>query len=110
MCLDLGGPNENVTPDSGVIIKTAGLNTTQLASRMADEICNLFASPTRLVGLSAGAIARAHDFLLPERVAQLYREAWKFIGSRERSSVLCATQDRTTSSTASSRTVSDDLE
>jgi glycosyltransferase involved in cell wall biosynthesis len=86
MCLDLGGPKEYVTPNSGVIIKTAGLNTAQLASRMADEICNLFASPTRLAELSAGAIARAHDFLFPQRVAQFYREAWKFIEERGSSS------------------------
>jgi glycosyltransferase involved in cell wall biosynthesis len=85
VCLDLGGPKENVTPASGVIIKTAGLNTVQLASRMADEICDLFASPTRLAELSAGAIARAHDFLLPERVAQFYREASKFIEERDTS-------------------------
>jgi glycosyltransferase involved in cell wall biosynthesis len=82
VCLDLGGPKENVTPDSGVIIKTAGLNTAQLASRMADEICNLLASPTRLAELSAGGIARTLDFLSPERVAQFYGEAWKFIEKR----------------------------
>jgi hypothetical protein len=49
---------------------------------MADEICNLFASPTTLATLSAGAVARAHEFLLPERVAQFYREAWKIIEER----------------------------
>jgi glycosyltransferase involved in cell wall biosynthesis len=82
MCLDLGGPKEIVTPNSGVIVKTDGLNTAELASRMADEICNLFASQTRLAELSAGAIARAREFLFPERVAQFYREAWKFIEER----------------------------
>jgi glycosyltransferase involved in cell wall biosynthesis len=85
MCLDLGGPKEVVTASSGVIVKTDGLNTAELASRTADEICNLFASPTRLAELSAGAIARAHEFLFPERVAQFYREAWKFIEEREAS-------------------------
>ena len=82
VCLDLGGPKEIVTPNSGVIVKTDGLNTAELASRMADEICKLFASPTRLAELSAGAIARAREFLFPERVAQFYREAWKFIEER----------------------------
>jgi glycosyltransferase involved in cell wall biosynthesis len=85
VCLDLGGPKEIVTPNSGVIVKTSGLNTTQLASHMADEICDLFATPTKLAELSAGAIARAHDFLLPDRVAQFYREASKFIEGREAS-------------------------
>jgi glycosyltransferase involved in cell wall biosynthesis len=82
ICLDLGGPKEIVTPNSGVIVKTSGLNTAQLASHMADEICNLFASPTTLATLSAGAVARAHEFLFPERVAQFYRKAWKIIEER----------------------------
>jgi glycosyltransferase involved in cell wall biosynthesis len=82
VCLDLGGPKEIVTSNSGVIIKTAGLNTAQLAARMADEICNLLACPTTLARLSSGAIARAHDFLLPERVAEFYRQALGFIENR----------------------------
>jgi glycosyltransferase involved in cell wall biosynthesis len=79
VCLDLGGPKEIVTPNSGVIIKTAGLNTAQVTSRIAAELTELIASPTRLAALSAGAISRANEFLLPNRVAQFYREAWKFI-------------------------------
>jgi glycosyltransferase involved in cell wall biosynthesis len=82
VCLDLGGPKEIVTPKSGVIIKIDGLNTAQLASRMADEICKLLASPATLATLSAGAIARAHNFLLPVRVAQFYCEAKQFIEER----------------------------
>jgi glycosyltransferase involved in cell wall biosynthesis len=78
-CLDLGGPKDTVTPNSGVIIKTAGLNTAQVASRMAAELTDLISSPTRLAALSAGAISRANEFLLPNRVAQFYREACKFI-------------------------------
>jgi glycosyltransferase involved in cell wall biosynthesis len=79
VCLDLGGPKDTVTPDSGVIVKTAGLNTAEVASRLAAELTDLIASPTRLAALSAGAISRANEFLLPNRVAQFYREAWKFI-------------------------------
>jgi len=79
VCLDLGGPKNIVTPNSGVIIKTAGLNTAQLASRMAAELTDLISSPTRLTALSAGAISRATEFLLPSRVAQFYRQACKFI-------------------------------
>ena len=82
VCLDLGGPKDTVTPNSGVIIKTAGLNTAQVASRIAAELTDLIASPTRLAALSAGAISRANEFLLPNRVAQFYREAWKFIEDR----------------------------
>jgi glycosyltransferase involved in cell wall biosynthesis len=89
VCLDLGGPKEIMTPNSGMIVKTAGLNTAQLASRMPDEICNLFASPTTLATLSAGAVARAHDFLFPDRVAQFYREACKFIEGPAEGAAAC---------------------
>lgn len=83
VCLDLGGPGELVTPSSGVVIKTAGLNTIQVASRIAEELNDIFASPTRLVALSVGAISRAHDFLLPNRVAKFYEEALTFIEARK---------------------------
>jgi glycosyltransferase involved in cell wall biosynthesis len=79
VCLDLGGPKDIVTPNSGVIIKTSGLNTDQVASSMASEISDLFASPARLASLSAGAISRANEFILSSRVAQFYQEAQWFI-------------------------------
>jgi glycosyltransferase involved in cell wall biosynthesis len=82
VCLDLGGPKDTVTPNSGVIIKTAGLNTAQVASRLGAELTDLITSPTRLAALSAGALSRANAFLLPNRVAQFYREASKFIEDR----------------------------
>jgi glycosyltransferase involved in cell wall biosynthesis len=82
VCLDLGGPKDTVTPNSGVIVKTDGLNSAQLAARMADEICNLLNSPATLAKLSAGAISRAQDFLLPNRVAEFYRQACNFIETR----------------------------
>ena len=55
VCLDLGGPNETVTPDSGLIIKTDGRNTTQVASSIADEVFNVLQSPKTLAQLSSGA-------------------------------------------------------
>ena len=97
VCLDLGGPKDIVTPNSGVIIKTAGLNTAQVASRIAAELTDLIASPTRLAALSAGAISRANEFLLPNRVAQFYREAWKFIEDRGGNSPPVATHSGRTS-------------
>jgi len=86
VCLDLGGPKDIVTPSSGVIVKTSGLNTAQAASRMASEMCDLFASPMTLTKLSAGAISRANEFVLSNRVARFYQEALSFIeGTRTRS-------------------------
>ena len=79
VCLDLEGPKETVTPDSGLIIKTDGRNTTQVASSIADELYNVLQSPTTLAHLSSGAIPRANDFILPNRVARFYQEALKHI-------------------------------
>jgi glycosyltransferase involved in cell wall biosynthesis len=79
VCLDVGGPKEIVTPDSGLIIKTDGRNTTQIASSIADELYNLLQSPATLAQLSSGAISRASDFILPNRVARFYKEAQKHI-------------------------------
>jgi glycosyltransferase involved in cell wall biosynthesis len=79
VCLDLGGPKEIVTPDSGVIIKTDGRNTTQVASSIADELYNVLQSPTTLAQLSSGAISRGNDFILPNRVARFYQEALRYI-------------------------------
>ena len=79
VCLDLGGPKDIVTSGSGVIIKTDGLNTSQVASNIAVRLCDLFASPTALSALSAGAISRANEFLLPNRVGKFYEEAFNYI-------------------------------
>ncbi len=80
VCLDLGGPKQIVGAGSGVVVSTTGRNTAQLAAAMADEICRLFAEPARLAALSDGAIVRAHDFILSNRVAEFYDRAVAFIG------------------------------
>jgi glycosyltransferase involved in cell wall biosynthesis len=80
MCLDLGGPAEIVTPESGIVIGTAGRNTAQVAATMADDLVRLFADPARLAALSEGAIARAGQFILTDRVGQFYDRAADLIG------------------------------
>ncbi len=87
VCLDLGGPKDIVTPDSGIIIKTTALNTAQVASSIANEIYKALSSSTTLTELSRGAVSRANDFILPNRVAKFYQEASRFIegGDRTRS-------------------------
>jgi glycosyltransferase involved in cell wall biosynthesis len=79
VCLDLGGPKDIVTPDSGIVIKTTALNTAQVASSIANEIYKALSSPTTLTDLSRGAVSRASDFILPNRVAKFYQEASRFI-------------------------------
>jgi glycosyltransferase involved in cell wall biosynthesis len=79
ICLDLGGPKQIVTPDSGVIVGTAGRGTEQVAAAMAGAIQRIFVSPTRLSALSEGAVARARHFILSNRVAEFYGKAAHFI-------------------------------
>ena len=81
VCLDLGGPKDIVTPNSGIIIKTTALNTTQVASSIANELYKVLSTPTTLTHLSRGAISRASEFILPSRVAKFYHETLNFIGS-----------------------------
>ena len=79
-CLNLGGPKEIVTPASGIIVDTTGLDTSGVAARLADELHALLADPERLAALSAGAIARAGEFLLRNQVERLYAQATEHLG------------------------------
>jgi glycosyltransferase involved in cell wall biosynthesis len=80
MCLDLGGPRQIVTSQSGIIVGTNGRDTPGVAAAMAEEMQRLFAEPTRLAALSAGAIARAAEFVVSDRIAAFYRIAEEAIG------------------------------
>jgi glycosyltransferase involved in cell wall biosynthesis len=91
VCLDLGGPKDIVTPQSGIIVKTGGLNTAQVAARLADEIYEALSSPPLLAQLSAGAIARANEFLLSDRVTKVYAP---FTSERENPGRLCTLQTK----------------
>ena len=78
-CLSLGGPKDIVTPNSGIIVDTAGLDTSGVAMRLAEELHALLADPERLAALSAGAIERAGEFLLRDQVQRLYAQAWEHL-------------------------------
>jgi len=77
-CLDLGGPKEFVTPDCGIIVNTKGVSTSEVASRLSDQIHEVVSSRPRWERLSAGAIARAQHFILSDQVTQLYEAAGRF--------------------------------
>ena len=79
VCLDLGGPRDMVTPDLGIVVKTAGRNTAQVAKDMSYKICRLLESPQRMAELSGGAVSRAREFLLPGRVREFYDLAATFM-------------------------------
>ena len=73
VCLDLGGPGQIVTGACGSVVATAGLNTARLAKILANEIVRLCGTPALYLSMSAGAIARAREFALTDRVAAFYR-------------------------------------
>ena len=75
VCLNLGGPKDIVTPQSGIIVDTAGLDTSGVATRLAGELRALLADPERLAALSAGAIGRMYLSLLRDQVQRLYAQA-----------------------------------
>jgi glycosyltransferase involved in cell wall biosynthesis len=82
MCLDLGGPRDIVTPQSGIVVGTSGLDTLGVATAMANEMQRLFTDPERLAALSSGALARAGDFILSDRISAFYLAAGDAIGYR----------------------------
>jgi glycosyltransferase involved in cell wall biosynthesis len=77
VCLDLGGPNEIVTADSGVVVRTSrsGQNTEQLATSIAAALSQLLQAPEEMSRLSKGAVARANEFILSKRIVALYQAA-----------------------------------
>ena len=80
-CLNLGGPKEIVTLASGIIVDTTGLDTSSVAAKLAEELRALLVDPDRLARLSAGAIARAREFLLRDQVERLYAQAKEHLGT-----------------------------
>lgn len=80
ICLDLGGPKDIVTPNSGIVVETRGRNTAEVAAAMGEEILRLCATPSRTAALSEGARARAAEFLLPDRVNRFYEIVESRIG------------------------------
>lgn len=83
VCLDLGGPRDVVTPDCGIVVATAGRDTAMLAQAMAEAIAGLLQTPADLARLSSGAVARARQFILADRVREFYEIAATFIATSE---------------------------
>ena len=84
VCLDIGGPQDIVTSNSGIVVKNNGQNTAEVAARMAEEIFRLLASPDKVGVLSAGAVSRAQDFTLAKRIERFYDCAMTFIKEANR--------------------------
>jgi len=84
VCLDLGGPGDLVTSECGIVVETGRLDTDQVAADMAARIIDLWRSPSRLAQLSAGALARAQQFVLSRRIEALYERSAPFLTLKDR--------------------------
>jgi len=83
VCLDLGGPKDLVTSNSGVVVKTCDQSTAQVAVVMAMEIMALCNSAEKFSELSAGAISRSEEFLLTKRVREFYDNVIEIIKGKQ---------------------------
>jgi glycosyltransferase involved in cell wall biosynthesis len=93
VCLDLGGPAQIVTPESGAIVSTVGRDTAQVAAAMAAEILRVLSSRELFKELSRGAAARAEQFALAGRVAHFYEMVQWVVSSGARSVESLAVQE-----------------
>ena len=71
ICLDLGGPAEIVTDESGWIVRTAGMNEGDVIQAMTDGIKCLARDAGEYERLSAGALARAEELGWDKQVARI---------------------------------------
>jgi glycosyltransferase involved in cell wall biosynthesis len=75
VCFDLGGPGVLVTPESGIVVPTAGQSPAQLIAALADAMKVPVEQPDRLQALQLGALARARELTWAASVKQVYGES-----------------------------------
>ena len=71
ICLDLGGPAEIVTDESGCVVRTAGLDEAGVVACMASAIERLARDVGEYERLSAGALARAEELAWDRQVTRI---------------------------------------
>ncbi|MEL6296939.1 MAG: glycosyltransferase family 4 protein [Pseudomonadota bacterium] len=74
ICLALGGPNEIVTPDSGIAVPVAGRSEADVVRDLGGTLAALASDRARLAQLGRGALARTNVFHWPNVVHDLYQE------------------------------------
>jgi len=68
VCLNLGGPAQIVTKESGIVVPVFGETANAVSARMGWHMKQLLDSQQKLKQLSDGALDRAREFLWPNRV------------------------------------------
>lgn len=75
ICLDLGGPAEIVTDESGCVVRTSGLDEAGVIVGMAAAIERLSLDVDEYERLSAGALARAEELAWDKQVIRIKKLA-----------------------------------
>lgn len=81
ICLDLGGPAEIVTDESGCVVRTAGLDEAGVIAHMADAIEWLARDGARYEQLSAGALVRAGELAWDRQMTRIKALALECVSS-----------------------------
>jgi glycosyltransferase involved in cell wall biosynthesis len=71
ICLDLGGPAEIVTDESGCVVRTAGQDEAGVIADMAGAIKRLARDANAYECISIGALARAEDLAWDKQVTRI---------------------------------------
>lgn len=74
LCLDLGGPKHYVTPESAVVVSTAGLQLNEVVASFANEITQLMDDRQRLFRMKKAAVAHAQTQTWASKVWGVYRQ------------------------------------
>jgi len=61
ICLDLGGPAITVTPECGIVVRTAGADQLTVVRRLADAVVALDHDEALRLGMGQAALARARE-------------------------------------------------
>ena len=72
VCLDLGGPAQMVTPQSGIVVPTAGRDVDQVAACMSMRVVAVLSARRELAAMSAAAIGIAARYILDDRISAFY--------------------------------------
>jgi glycosyltransferase involved in cell wall biosynthesis len=83
ICLDLGGPGEMVTDETGRRIRTSGRGAGEVVRAMADAMDELERDPGRCVRLGETAFRRARDFLWSYQLRRFYDEVERRLALQE---------------------------
>lgn len=81
ICLDLGGPADIVTDESGCVVRTAGLDEAGVIAHMADAIERLARDGARYEQLSAGALVRAGELAWDRQMTRIKALALECVSS-----------------------------